>query len=266
QIRCVALPEHEHYARLMVRWVCEALPVYSHWFGPYPYPQFTIAESYFGWNGNECAGLVMIDERVFGMPHAAGNFVEYLISHEFCHQWWYNVVGTNGYCETWMDEGLATYFSHRLMDQKKGRNNFLLAYPRGLEWLPNIRRETYRSYTLYGTLARGEEGPTVQEIPKYGHLANLLGMCYDRGSRVVGMIEDRLGEAAFFDFMRLVYTRYQFRILRVADYQHELEAYTGHSWQEFFDRWLYGAGMSDWCVEKVRVQPVKENLPRTSHV
>ena len=32
-------------------------------FGAYPYPHFTIAESYFGWNGNECAGLVMIDER-----------------------------------------------------------------------------------------------------------------------------------------------------------------------------------------------------------
>jgi hypothetical protein len=261
QIKCVALPEHEHYARLMAHWAAEALPVYNHWFGPYPYPQFTIAESYFGWNGNECAGLVMIDERVFGMPHAACNFIEYLISHEFCHQWWYNVVGTNGYCETWMDEGLATYFSNRLMDQKKGKNNSLITYPRGLEWLPNIRRDTYRSYTLYGTIGRGEAGPTVQEMPKYGHLANLLGMCYDRGCRVVGMIEDRLGEAAFFDFMRIVYARYQFRILRVADFQHELEAYTGQSWKEFFDHWLYGAGMTDWCVEKVRVQPVKEAMP-----
>jgi hypothetical protein len=262
QVRCVALPEHEYYARNMVHWVCEALPVYSHWFGPYPYPQFTIAESYFGWNGNECGGLVMIDERVFGMPHCAGNFVEYLISHEFCHQWWYNVVGTNGFCETWMDEGLATYFSHRLMNQKQGRNNCLLTYPRGLEWLPNIRRETYRCYSYFGTLGRGEAGPTVQEMPKYGHLVNLLSMCYDRGSRIVGMIEDRMGETAFLDFMHLVYARYHFRILRVADFQCELEAYTGQSWKQFFDNWLYGAGMTDWCVEKVKVEPVRDKIPR----
>src|SRR5207237_4396490 len=103
------------------------------------------------------------------------------------------------------------------MDKNKGRNNCLLTYPRGLEWMPNIRRETYHSYSLYGTLGRGEEGPTVQDMPKYRHLVNLLSMCYDRGGRIVGMIEDRLGETAFIDFMRLVYARYQFRILRVAD-------------------------------------------------
>ena len=45
-----------------------------------------------------------------------------------------------------MDEGLATYFSHRLTDQKLGKNNQLLDYPKGLEWLPNIRREDFRTY------------------------------------------------------------------------------------------------------------------------
>jgi hypothetical protein len=257
QVRCLALPQHAHYAQCMIRWVCEALPVYNRWFGKYPYRQFTIAESYFGWNGNECGGLVMIDERVFGMPHMAGAFVEYLISHEFCHQWWYNAVGTNGYCETWMDEGLATYFSHLLMDKKHGKNA-LIEFPRWLEWLPNIERENYRYVGLYGTIGRGTTGPTVQAMPSYGHLVNLLSMCYDRGSKVVGMIADRLGEDAFFDFMRGVYTRYQFRILRVADYQRELEAYTGASWDEFFRRWLYGAGMSDWSVDKVTIEPVHD--------
>ena len=111
RIHILAFPEHEYYAREMLRIAAEALTTYGKWFGPYPYPDFTIVESYFGWNGNECGDLVMIDERIFGMPHLAGGFVDYLVSHEICHQWWYNVVGTNGYGETWMDEGLATYFS-----------------------------------------------------------------------------------------------------------------------------------------------------------
>ncbi len=266
KVRCVALPGHEHYARELVRFVCEAIPVYDVWIGPYPYPDFTIAESYFAWLGNECGGLVMIEERVFGMPELAGGYPEYLVSHELCHQWWYNMIGTNGYCETWMDEAMATYFSHRLMDQKHGRNNDMLHFPRGLGWLPNIHRETYRYYGLYGTIGRGDAGPTVQAMPKFGHLVNLLSMCYDRGGKIVGMIEDRLGEAAFCQFIHVIYARYQFRILRVADFQHELEAFTGQSWEEFFHQWLYGAGMVDWSVEKVKLEPVREKMLRPGYV
>jgi hypothetical protein len=257
QVRCVALPEHAYYAQEMVRAVCEAIPAYSQWFGPFPYPQFTIAESYFGWNGNECGGMVMIDERVFNMPHFAGGFVEYLLSHEVCHQWWYNAVGTNGYCETWMDEALAVYFSHLLMDKKHGRDNALLSFPKTLGWVPNIHRETYRYYSMYGTMGRGEATATVQPMPKYGHVVNLFSMCYDRGGKIVGMIADRLGESAFLDFMHLIYVKYQFRILRVEDFRRELNAYTGQNWDEFFDHWLYHAGLTDWCVEKVKIQTIR---------
>jgi hypothetical protein len=257
-VRCLALPEHEFYAKQIVQDVCEALPVYEQWFGPYPYPEFTVVESYFGWNGNQCGGLVMIDERIFGLPHMAHAYVDMLVSHELSHQWWYNVVGINGYAETWMAEGLAVWFSHHLMDQKYGKNNHLLDWPKGFRWLPNIRRDDYRYYCLAGVVARGEEMPTVQNMEKFQHLVNLSAMTYDRGGKIVGMIEDRLGEAAFFDFMRQVYRRYYFRILRVEDYRRELEAYTGRSWKEFFQNWLYGKGMTDWAVDKVEVQAVSE--------
>jgi len=257
EVRVLAFPEHAYYAQQMVRVACEAIPVYSRWFGPYAYPQFTVVESYFGWNGNECGGLVMIDARVFDMPHIAGQFVDHLLSHEVCHQWWYNVVGTNGYRETWMDEGLATYFSHRLMDNKVGKNNTLLSYPSGLGWLPNIHRSDYATYGYLGVCGRGEQTATVvEDMSKFGHLVNLSAMAYDRGSKVLGMIEERMGQAAFYDFMRHVYAKYQYHILLVADYRRELEAYTGRSWEQFFHEWLYGAGMTDWAVHQVRLEPV----------
>jgi hypothetical protein len=260
-VRVLAYPEHEFYAREMVRIACEAIPTYSEWFGPFPYPEFTIVQSFFGWNGNECGDLVMIDQRIFNMPHLACAFVDHLVSHEICHQWWYNVVGTNGYCETWMDEGLATYFAHRRMDGKYGKNNELLALPRGLRWLPNIHREDYRHYGMLGTIGRGELTPTIQEMPKFSHLPNLSSMCYDRGSKIVGMIEARLGDNML-PFMKQVYHKYYFRILRVADFQRELELFTGTSWQEFFQGWLYGTDGTDWCLENVHIEPLDRDGPR----
>jgi hypothetical protein len=255
RLHCLAFPEHEHYAKEMLRIAGEAITAYSQWFGPYPWPDYTIAESYFGWNGNECATLIMIDARVFGMPHIGKGYVEYLVSHETCHQWWYNLIGTNGYCETWMDEAMANYFAHRLMNQKFGYNNNIIEYPSGLEWLPNIGRENYRYYTMYSVYGRGEQKPCVQPMNQYLHLVNLFGMVYDKGGKIVGMIENSMDEASFLDFLHRIYLRYGFKMLRVADFQHELEEYTGKPWGEFFDRWLYKCGMTDWAIDKVKVEP-----------
>jgi hypothetical protein len=254
RIHVLALPEHAHYAEKIVGISAEALKAYSKWFAPYPYPDFTIAEGFFGWNGNECSTLVMIDERIFGMPHIAGNYVDYLVSHEICHQWWYNMVGTNGYCETWMDESLATFFSHKLIDQKMGKESVLMTYPRCLNWMPNIRRQDYRVYGMYGTIRRGENGPACQPLSGHGHVMNLFSNCYDKGARIVAMIEERLGEEAFLRFARGVFLKYQYCILRVIDFQRELEAFTGQSWERFFQDWLYSKKLTDWAIKTVEVE------------
>ena len=39
-----------------------------------------------------------------------------------CHQWFWNVVGTDGYAETFMDEGLVNCFTALRLDAKYGRN------------------------------------------------------------------------------------------------------------------------------------------------
>ncbi len=261
-IRCVALPEHECHAKNLVAAAKQALPNYNQWFGKYPYPQFTMAESHIGWMGNECGAMVLIDERVLNMPHIAQGYPVYLLQHELCHQWWYNVVGTHGYAETWMDEGLATYFSHRLSDRTLGRNNEILEFPKGLRWMPNIRRDDLRNYSMLGVRARGEMHPSVQDLPKFGHLVNLTAATYDRGSKIIGMIEERLGEAAFLDFMRGVYAKYQFRILRAANFQRELEDFTRTSWDEFFRHWVHGTGMCDWTVDRVEIDEQPASLVR----
>lgn len=264
ELRCLAFPEHEFYANEILKIVGEAIPVYSQWFGPYPYPSLTVAESYFGWNGNECAGLIMIDQRVFGMPHLARDYVEYLVSHETCHQWWYNYVGTNGYSEPFLDEGAATFFTHRMLDGKKGKNNPFLDWPAGLKWMPNINRDNYRNSGTFLAIRNGEMHPAAQDLPQYGHLFGLFTGAYDRGSKAFGMIEEQLGEAAFFDFIHGVVAKYGWGVLQAADFQRELETYTGRNWNSFFERWIYGKGLTDWSVENVAVENGPTLLARQS--
>lgn len=265
ELKCLAFPRHEFYAQEILKIVGEALPVYSEWFGEFPYAHFTVVESFFGWNGNECSGLVMIDERVFGMPHLARGYVEYLVSHETCHQWWYNLIGTNGYAETYLDEGAATYFTHRLLDRKRGKNNAMLEWPAGFSWMPNIQRENYRNGSLYGAIRRQEMPAAAGELPGFNHLVGLFSGAYDRGSRVFGMIESRLGDDAFLDFTRGLVEKYSWRVLSSQQFRMELESYTGNCWDEFFERWVYGKGLTDWQVESVGINsgPRVANAKRT---
>lgn len=260
-LKCLAFPEHEFYATEILKIVGEAIGIFSQWFGPFPYPQFTIAESYFGWNGNECAGLVMIDERVFAMPHLARGYVEYLVSHETCHQWWYNLLGTNGYAEPFIDEGAAVFFTHKMLDQKVGKNNAFFDWPDGLKWLPQVYRDNYRHSGMALAVRNKDLQPAAQDLPRYGHLIGLFNGAYDRGSKVYAMIEERLGEAAFLDFVRLLFAKYGWRVMQAADLKRELEAYTGRDWSEFFDRWVYGKGMTDWSVESVTVDAGRRFVP-----
>jgi hypothetical protein len=250
-VRVLAHPEHAHVAQKALEYACEVIPLYNKWFGPYPYKQFYIVEGRFPWNGNECAGLVMLDERVFSLTPMMDMYVDHLVSHETLHQWWYNVVGTNGYCETFMDEAVACYYTARRIQKKYGPNAQMIRLPMGQAVMTNVRHDDYRFYGLYGTIARREETKTVQELDKFGNVVTLFSMTYDRGAKILGMIESQIGEQDFLDFMKLVYCKYQFRILRVADFQKELELYTGRPWGEFFQTWLYSVGATDWAVEEV---------------
>jgi hypothetical protein len=40
----------------------------------------------------------------------------------------------------------------------------------------------------------------------------------------------------------------------VGDFQCDLEACTGQPWETFFRNWLYGAGATDWCIDKVTTE------------
>lgn len=253
-IRVLHFSEHKSHAQLVLKTAQESIRQYTQWFGAYPYRELEITESYFGWNGNESSGVVMIDERIFDLPQYAARYVEHLASHEICHQWWYSAVGTNGYAEPWMDEGLVTWFTRVKMEDKYGEDSELLKIPGyGPFQFPNVQ---YRSLVHSGYdnyRGRGGAGAALGTLDEIGHLHNLFSLVYDRGARVTGMIQHRMGREQFFVFMKQLFSKYRYQILTAADYQRELEDFTGESWDAFFTKWLHGEANTDWNLENVTV-------------
>lgn len=149
-VKVHAFPENAANAQAMLDYAAEVIPLHEEWFGPYGGEEFEIAPSFFGWNGNECSALVLIDERIMRLPSAGTRYLDHLVTHETCHQWFWNVVGTDGYAEAFMDEGLVNCFTSLRLDAKYGRNAPLIVWPTGLNWLPTIGREDLRMSGYYG--------------------------------------------------------------------------------------------------------------------
>jgi hypothetical protein len=253
-VRIHALPEHAANAELMLDYACEVVPLYEEWFGPYADEEFEVAPSYFGWNGNECSGLVLIDDRVMRLPSVGNRYLDHLITHETCHQWFWNVVGTDGYAETFMDEGLVNCFTALRLDAKYGRNAPLIVWPRNMRWLPTIGREDLRLAGYYGWRARGNNGAVIQDIKSMGNLGALFSLAYDRGGKVVEMIHNRLGPERFFAFFHKIYMGYAWKTCHYADLKRELVAFDpSGGWDKFLDGWLVEHGETDWAVEQVQV-------------
>ena len=254
-IRVLYLPGHRDHAEVALQTAEESIRLYEQWFGPYPYREFELTESYFGWNGNESSGVVMVDARIFDTPKYAARYVEHLVSHEICHQWWYSSVGTDGYHEPWMDEGLVTWFTRLKMEEKYGPDVEVLEFPGyGPFQFPNIqyRSLVHSGYDAYRS--RGGEGIANGTLDDVGHLHNLFSLVYDKGARVTGMIQKRMGRDRFLQFMKYLYGRYRYRILRVADFRRELEAWTGEDWDPFFETWLESNVQPDWSLSDVEVR------------
>lgn len=266
EIRVLAFPEHRFYAKKSIEYVTECMRQYGAWFGPYPHKTFTVAEAYFGWNGNESSGLVMIDERVFDAPHVGHVYFDHLLSHETLHQWWYATVGTDGYRETFMDEGLVSFLTQERIKEKYGADVQLIDWPTCMRWLPNIGYNDFIHNGYYLFLGRAGQGRTLANLQEMGHVHNLFFLAYDRGSKIFGMLSRRMGEEAFLEFLRTIYAKYQFRILTVADFERELAAFTGQDYSQFFEDWCRTAKITDWKIDKVDCEEETDGYRVTARV
>jgi hypothetical protein len=252
-VRVVSLPEHRDNAAYLLDAACEVIPQYEEWFGPYYDEEYEMAPGFFGWNGNECSGLVFIDDRVLRLPAAGRRYLEHLATHETCHQWFWNVVGTDGFRETFMDEGLVTCFTALRLDGKHGLNDPLIVWPSALNWLPTVGREDMRLSGYYGWRARGGTGSAIRDINAMGNLGNLFCLAYDRGGKVVQMVHNRLGPGRFFAFFQDIYRDYAYKTFSYADLKRELDEFDpeGH-WPTFLDGWLVEHKDGDWSVSSVK--------------
>ncbi len=108
-------PEHANQLERHRKAVFNALAYMGFWYGPYPYPTLTVVDP--DHRGRDAGGMeypTLITGGTRYIRAARQQSPEGVLIHEFGHQHFYGLVGTNEFRYAWMDEGMNTFASGKV--------------------------------------------------------------------------------------------------------------------------------------------------------
>ena len=156
-----------------------------------------------------------------------------LVAHELAHHWFGDMITTRNWANAWLNEGFATYYSRKYREYKFG-------YDEG----EYIRFSEMNSYFASN---KKWERATVQHY--FTESMDLFdGHIYAKGSLILNMLNDFLGEDAFSRSIQYYTKRNQHKNVETSDLKKAFEVVTGKNLDWFFKQWVYEPGYPEYDV------------------
>lgn len=206
-----------------------SIEFYDKTYYPYPYPT-----------------AINVACNVGGMEYPAVSFCRYtakgrslwgVTDHEFGHNWFPMIVGSNERKYVWMDEGINTFINHY---STKAFNNG--EYPATLDqtrrfvsWMTNENREPISTY------------------PDVANLSNLGMTGYRKpGIGFILLREYIIGPERFDPAFKAYIQRWAYKHPQPGDLFNTIENVTGEDLNWFWKGWFYGTGNIDLSINSVQ--------------
>lgn len=245
-------PEHRGQADRHFKALRMALKYYGLWYGPYPYKQVTLVDPPFrsGSGGMEYQTIFTAGTQVLPSPQA--NHPEMVIIHEFGHGYWYGLSASNEFEEAWLDEGINTYSTGKVLEKAYGPG----AVPLTLFGIPLTRysgafkyadKETDRAAAIQ---AVGFD-PVVTASWKFYDPTSYALNVYMRASTNLHTLENLIGKETMLRVLRAFHTRFRFRHPTSADFIATVNEVSGRDMTWLFDELFFSTRQWDYAVDAV---------------
>ncbi len=246
-IRLLMQPAHMAQAARHLEAVRDALKYFGLWYGRYPYPTLTVVDpayGAFGSGGMEyptfiTAGTSMLLNR---WPFDKIRAPEEVTVHEFGHQFWYGLVGSNEFEEAWLDEGFNWYSTGRLVDRLYGSDVSLVSFL-GL-------------HIGHTDEIRAENSPSRQfdrmRAPAWQYSPGTYSFySYSKPELALETLERLLGEPTMAKVMRTYSERFRFKHPSSDDFYATASEVAGRNLTWFFQSVAEGTEVVDYEVASV---------------
>lgn len=214
-------PKDAADARLGLQHHAEWMQIMETTFGPYLWEKFTTAQVPTRWGGVEYPGNVWLAESLYdGGDHGVGT-----LAHEFVHMWFGDAVGYANWEHAWLSEGFASYFGPWLHEQAGG-------LPLQTE-MSGARRAWLRQSTARQRPVVWKEFPYPDDL-----FQSSAPNTYQKGSWVLHMLRNEVGDAAFFAGIAAYYQAHRGSAVTSDSLRAAMEKAAGRELGWFFTQWL----------------------------
>src|SRR6267142_1432426 len=202
---------------------------FSETWGMYPWPHATTVE-----------GLVE------GMEYPMLTFVPsiekredqyWVLTHEFGHEWFPMMVGSDERRYPWMDEGFNSFIDYGSAE----------GYFKGTAYGDTVRRELLTAYRV--SAVPGNEQPLITQPVESRDLA---WTAYQKPALMLSVLRDAvLGKETFERALREYVRRWTFKHPQPADFFRTIENMSGRDLDWFWRAWVYTTARLDQAVDSV---------------
>ncbi len=261
-IRALVQPDHAAQGPRHVEAARIAVEYFQDNYGDYPFPNLTVVDPRRGaqaTGGMEYPTLITAG-TFYGMPEGF-RALEIVIIHEFGHNFWYHLLASNEFEESWLDEGINSYTEMRVLQEAFGpEGDSVDIFGLKLNML-DLHRLRY--------LQLPDADPTLRKSWQYFNRSSYGINSYSKPAVVLETLRNYLGAEKMNRLMRTYVERWRFKHPRTQDFITVASEVAGEDLNWYFDQAIYGRATLDYSVASVTSSEVRtvghdlETLPES---
>ena len=242
-------PEHKGQIDRHFKALKMAIKYYGLWYGPYPYETVTMVDPPFrtGSGGMEYPTLFTAGTGVLRSKKVLSP--EGVIIHEFGHGYWYGLNANNEFEEAWLDEGLNTYSTGKVVAKAYGKGvmsgsfkgiplAWFLKFPEGYDY------ESDRAVAIHIV----EFDPITTYSWKFYNRGSYGLNVYMRASTCLNTLERLVGEEMWLRILRTFHMRFRYKHPHTQDFIDIVNEVTGRDFTWFFEELFFSTLDFDYGV------------------
>lgn len=249
-IRILMQPDHMTQAARQLEAAKLAVRYFQDWYGDYPFPNLTVVDPRRRagrTGGMEYPTFITTGTR-YGIP-AGVRALEMVTIHEFGHNYWYHLLASNEFEESWLDEGVNTYTDTQIMPDAYGQPANLVDWLGINLGLPTLNRAHY--------LSLPDVDPIVRTSWGFYSGSSYSVNSYARPGLVLTTLQNYLGRDTMLTAMRTYVKRWRFKHPKARDFFAVISEVAGENLDWFYEQAFFSNAVLDYSVDRIFTREMK---------